>query len=382
MTPTTVAFLPEVGAWGPDPELRGARRGASASAGPAACSWSTSRSPDLLEAKGFDEVLLRVADPPADDADGADGWAEYVRVTAPEFRKPTIEQVATVVRPIWETLVAQGRYAHERLVEVWREQAPDVIVTDNVSAFPSILTSGVPWVRAVSCNELELPDPRCRRSSPATPTPAATTGTRSAPSTAGLRPGLRRARRVLPGGRRAAARAARVRVHVAYLNLFLFPSEVTYARRAHRSAGTGTGSSTVRAPDRPFDVDRHLPGDGALIYLSLGSLGSMDVGLMQRIVDVLAATPHRVIVSLGPLGDQVRLGERMYGEEFLPQTAIVPQCDLLITHGGNNTFCEALHFGVPMIALPLFWISTTTPSARPTAGSACACRRTRSRRRT
>jgi UDP:flavonoid glycosyltransferase YjiC (YdhE family) len=81
----------------------------------------------------------------------------------------------------------------------------------------------------------------------------------------------------------------------------------------------------------------------------------MDVGLMQRIVDVLAATPHRVIVSLGPLGHEIRLGERMYGEEFLPQTAIVPQCDLLITHGGNNTFCEALHFGVPMVALPLFW---------------------------
>jgi MGT family glycosyltransferase len=92
-----------------------------------------------------------------------------------------------------------------------------------------------------------------------------------------------------------------------------------------------------------------------LIYLSLGSLGSADVALMQRLVDLLATTEHRVIVSKGPLADQITLHDNQVGEAFLPQPAILPQVDLVITHGGNNTVTEALHHGKPMIVLPLFW---------------------------
>ena len=82
---------------------------------------------------------------------------------------------------------------------------------------------------------------------------------------------------------------------------------------------------------------------------------SADVDLMKRLIDVLGKTPHRFIVSKGPQHDQYELADNMVGSEFLPQTTLIPHVDAIITHGGNNTTTEAMHFGKPMILLPLFW---------------------------
>ena len=112
----------------------------------------------------------------------------------------------------------------------------------------------------------------------------------------------------------------------------------------------------MRATDAPWELPPALAErDGPLVYLSLGSLGSADVELMQRLVDTLAASRYRVIVSKGPQHELLRLPDTMAGEEFLPQTSILPQVDAVITHGGNNTVTECLHFGRPMVVLPLFW---------------------------
>jgi UDP:flavonoid glycosyltransferase YjiC (YdhE family) len=143
--------------------------------------------------------------------------------------------------------------------------------------------------------------------------------------------------------------------HSPWLNMYLFPSVADYDRSVPLDATWHRLQSTVRESEAAFDVPEHVPGGGKVVYLSLGSLGCMDVRLMQRLIDALAVGGHRAVVSMGPLKEQMRLGPNMYGDEFMPQPSILPQCDLLITHGGNNTTCEGFHFGLPMIALPLFW---------------------------
>jgi UDP:flavonoid glycosyltransferase YjiC (YdhE family) len=77
--------------------------------------------------------------------------------------------------------------------------------------------------------------------------------------------------------------------------------------------------------------------------------------LMQRLVDVLGKTRHCYIVSKGPQADRITLADNMVGAQMLPQTKVIPQVDLVISHGGNNTVTETLHFGKPLIVLPLFW---------------------------
>ncbi|RWS01413.1 UDP-glycosyltransferase 201B4p-like protein, partial [Dinothrombium tinctorium] len=44
----------------------------------------------------------------------------------------------------------------------------------------------------------------------------------------------------------------------------------------------------------------------------------------------------------------------MWGEASIPQLDILPLVDLVIFHGGNNTFTETVYFGKPMIVMPLF----------------------------
>jgi UDP:flavonoid glycosyltransferase YjiC (YdhE family) len=139
-----------------------------------------------------------------------------------------------------------------------------------------------------------------------------------------------------------------------FLNLYLFPEATDYRRETELPPTWHRLDSSVRT-DPPFDVDAALPGAAPLVYLSLGSLGSADVGLMQRLIDVLGATDYRVIVSKGPQHELLTLADNMFGEEFLPQPSILPQVDVVITHGGNNTVTECFHFGKPMIVLPLFW---------------------------
>ena len=112
-----------------------------------------------LEAKGFEERTMRLAPPPAEPEEPGQFWKDFIRDTAPVFRKSTFDQLGEFILPTWQALVDGARYVDERLAEILDEVAPDVVVEDNVVGFPAIPASGRPWVRIVSCNPLEVKDP-------------------------------------------------------------------------------------------------------------------------------------------------------------------------------------------------------------------------------
>ena len=112
-----------------------------------------------LQTQGFEEALMQLKPPPEVEEAPGQFWKDFVRETAPEFRKPTIEQLETFILPVWQELVDGARYVDARLEDIFGELEPDVIVQDNVVAFPAVPASGRPWVRIVSCNPLELKDP-------------------------------------------------------------------------------------------------------------------------------------------------------------------------------------------------------------------------------
>ena len=314
-----------------------------------------------LEMKGFEERLMRLGPPPAEPEVPGQFWIDFIRDTAPVFRKSTLEQLGEFIAPTWQALIDGSKYVNPRLAEIFDELAPDVIVEDNVVAFPAITASGRPWVRIVSCNPMELKDPLI----------APFSSGYAVDDQSGWPAFLDEVRRThadmwwdfdafcRENGETGLAYGDLGPEFIAespYLNLYSYPAEADYERAQTLGSTWHRLDSTVRASEATWELPPELAErEGALIYLSLGSLGSADVELMQRLVDVLARTTHRVIVSKGPLADQITLHDNQAGEAFLPQPAILPMVDLVITHGGNNTVTEAFHHGKPMIVLPLFW---------------------------
>jgi len=112
-----------------------------------------------LEAQGFEERRMRLAPPPATEEKPGQFWIDFIAETAPVFRKPTIEQLGEFIAPTFQALIDGAKFVHPRLLEIFDEVRPDVIVEDNVVAFPALPASGRPWVRIASCNPAEIKDP-------------------------------------------------------------------------------------------------------------------------------------------------------------------------------------------------------------------------------
>jgi MGT family glycosyltransferase len=322
-----------------------------------------------LEPFGFVEALVDLAEPDPDAVDTGEGaaagqfWIDFVNETAPEFAKPTRDQLATFVQPTYDALVTGARYAEPRLRQIIAEHRPDVIVEDNVVSFPALMTSDAAFVRIVSCNPLEVRGEDIPPVFSGYPMDDRSQWADFLEEFDRVHADTWAAWDAWCQEQGAPPLPARDFMHASPdCNIYVYPRELDYTDARPLDDTWHRIDSSVRETDEDYTVPAELadrpqdPTEGSgLVYLSLGSLGGADVELMQRLIDVLGTSRHRVIVSMGPRADELRLAANMTGAPTVPQTKVIPQVDLVITHGGNNTTTEAMHFGKPMIVLPLFW---------------------------
>ena len=207
-----------------------------------------------LEAKGFEERLMRLGPPPEEPEVPGQFWIDFIRDTAPVFRKTTLEQLSEFIAPTWQALIDGAKYVNPRLEEIIGEVEPDAIVEDNVVSFPAVMAAGRPWVRIVSCNPAELRDPLVAPFSsgyPADDRSAWPAFLDRVPPRACRHVG--RLRCVLPGARRRrpGQRRARSRVHARIARTSTCTRTPPRPTTSGRTRSARTGIASTRPSARP-----------------------------------------------------------------------------------------------------------------------------------
>jgi MGT family glycosyltransferase len=112
-------------------------------------------------------------------------------------------------------------------------------------------------------------------------------------------------------------------------------------------------SLTERKPPENFDLTA-LNGKNP-IYISLGTVFNQAIDFYKLCFEAFGNTDHSVVMSIGEKVHSADLGEipeNFIVKSYVPQTAVLKQAKLFITHGGMNSVHEGLYYGVPLIVIP------------------------------
>ena len=109
----------------------------------------------------------------------------------------------------------------------------------------------------------------------------------------------------------------------------------------------------------PVDVSAALPlpsgrSGAPLVYVTMGTVFN-DPGIFHSVVSAIAALDVRLLVTVGPQGDPEVLGpqpDHVRVERYVPQSALLPHCDVVVSHAGSGTALATLELGIPQLCLP------------------------------
>jgi UDP:flavonoid glycosyltransferase YjiC (YdhE family) len=92
------------------------------------------------------------------------------------------------------------------------------------------------------------------------------------------------------------------------------------------------------------------------VYATLGTAYNDTPGVFAAIIAALRDAPLNLIVTIGPDQDPAAFGEQpshVRIERYLPQSVVVPFCNLVLCHGGFGTMLTALGAGLPLVMMPI-----------------------------
>jgi len=311
----------------------------------------------VFQKYGFEENLVDMSGGMSDE-EIAKFWANFIAEKQPHFRLSPIEQLPTYVIPVWEAIVDSAIIAEEGLNAHLQRIKPDVVAVDNVILFPAIKKAGCPWVRIISCSENEIPDPDI---------PPHLSGCHEDDKACFKAFEERFLELVKPTHDRFNEFLAR-QGHPPYrlgeffeasptMNLLLYPKPLAFKRRTPLDPARFQYLEGCVRDEGTYTVPRFAANDDRpLIYVSFGSLGAADVELYKRLIAVFARLPYRFLMNVGDyIGEYSDVPPNVHLESWYPQPAVIPHADLVIHHGGNNSFNESLYFGKPAIIMPFCW---------------------------
>lgn len=92
---------------------------------------------------------------------------------------------------------------------------------------------------------------------------------------------------------------------------------------------------------------------GKLIYGAIGSMATTGTTFLKKVIKACADQQDwQLVLSLGPnlnIADFGEVPSQVHLFNWVPQPQVISNADCVVTHAGNNTMNECLHFSVPMV---------------------------------
>ncbi|MEU5765655.1 macrolide family glycosyltransferase [Streptomyces asoensis] len=130
----------------------------------------------------------------------------------------------------------------------------------------------------------------------------------------------------------------------------------SFQRRADTVAAQRVAYAGPALGDRSYQGSWRPPRpDVPVLLVSLGSQFTRRPEFYRSCVRAFAELPWHVVMSVGPAVPVDGLGPLPANVEVhphVPQLAVLAHADAFVTHAGMGGTMEALHFGVPLVAVP------------------------------